>query len=141
MNTSGISAEQRDITKEMYNLFEILISLIVFHWPEYSVYICGSQFETTSLDEINSDFDWLLVDEEYPVVKDKSEAQQYPQCCLMVQDPSTSAGYVKLQFVVNGVPLYGNHKIRLPGTKPNMTGLDKDGRIVLQNIDPIQASQ
>ena len=51
---------------------------------------------------MKSDFDIVIVYENLPVVTDISDAQRYNQCFLMVKDPDTPAGYVKLQRVNNG---------------------------------------
>ena len=69
-----------------------------------SYYICGSQFEGTSLEDMNSDIDIVMVYEDCPVVTDISDAQQYARCFLTVQDPDTPAGYVKMQLVIHGNP-------------------------------------
>ena len=45
---------------------------------------------------MKSDIDIVIVKEDIPVVTHISDAQQYDTCFLMVQDPDTPAGYVKL---------------------------------------------
>ena len=64
-----------------------------------SSYTCANDFEGTSLTGMNYDLDKVTVMEDFPVVTDISDAQQYNKCLLMVQDPHTPAGYVKLQLV------------------------------------------
>ena len=74
--------------------------------PKLSTYICGSRFEGTSLADMRSDIDRIVVLEDLPVVTDISDAQQYNTCLLMVQNTDTPAGYVKLQLIINGNPQY-----------------------------------
>ena len=66
-------------------------------------YMFGSSFEGTTTHGLESDVDFVYVDEHCPVVTNISEAQHYQDCVLLVQDSITLPGYAKLQRVCYGV--------------------------------------
>ena len=101
-----------------------------------SSYICGSFFEGTTTGRMMPDIDCLLVRECQPVVTDISDAS-HNICHLMVQDLYTPPGYVKLQWVLNGVPLFLSSVHSLI----HETAYDKDFRAVLTGYHDIEDGQ
>ena len=94
-----------------------------------SAYICGSAYEGTTLVALNSDVGELIVPEHLSVITDIDAARQYPICFLMVQDSDTPAGYVKLQFVIEGVPQFQS-SCQASGLPVCYPVLDKRNRVV-----------
>ena len=114
LESIGASTEMRDSRCQAATSNEILLTMQYSNIYGYcssnasvrrSFYICGSVFEGTTIAEMMSDVDILVVKECQPVVTDISDASHH-DCHLMVQDLYTPPGYVKLQRVLNGVPLF-----------------------------------
>ena len=98
-----------------------------------SIYICGSAYEGTSLDGMESDIDCVLVSEDFPVVTDVLEAKNHPQCFLIVQDIDTPAGYVKFQQVIDGEPKFPSVQRVLTRSRippGSLLHIDKSNRVV-----------
>ena len=147
LESIGASTEMRDSRCQAATSNEILLTMSVQYSNIYgycssnasvhrSFYICGSTFEGTTIEEMMSDVDLLIVKECQPVVTDISDASHHDRL-LMVQDLYTPPGYVKLQCVLNGVPLF------LSSVRSCISGAayDKDFRAVLIDYHDIKDGQ
>ena len=103
----GASTSERDARIRVMTTSEIMHSISGdFKWKgvDYQThYVFGSSFEGTTTHGLQSDADIVTVNEHWPVVTNISEAQNYEDCVLLVQDSSTPPGYAKLQRVCYGV--------------------------------------
>ena len=100
----GVSMANRNMQKERAIATEIIESLVNRIVP---CYICGSQYEGTSLPNMGSDIDKVLVMEELEVITSLQDCPN--KSLLLIQEDLTPPGYCKLQLVLNGVPVYMYH--------------------------------
>ena len=103
MECYGVNIENRNMCMKMATTVEILGTLP--YLQHYSAYIFGSQYEGTMLPYILSDIDMVFVFNQPELVTNISQSRT-GNCLLLIQDNSTPAGYSKLQWVLNGVPLF-----------------------------------
>ena len=101
----GASVDMRNIWQETWATRDIIQTISCM--PEVSVFSFGSSREGTTTVDMNPDIDRVLVDNRFPVITDCSHVSG-EKCLLFVQDNDTHAGYVKLQLVCNGIPLFQN---------------------------------
>ncbi|CAC5366293.1 unnamed protein product [Mytilus coruscus] len=93
----GANDGYRKICYEKGITTEILNSLS----GKFTTYNVGSKIEGTVTPGVRSDTDGVLCDENYPVIEDITKADKNRICLLIVRDPESPAGYVKLQLVVS----------------------------------------
>ncbi|XP_045160626.2 uncharacterized protein LOC123525558 [Mercenaria mercenaria] len=92
-----------------------------------SFYELGSQVEATTTQELNSDYDHLLVQNTSNVIQDLSDWELGKANYLMIQDETVSPGYCLLQCLRDDAPLPLD-------SIPNKFGYrDSSGRILLRN--------
>ena len=104
LDDAGASVEVRNLMTQEYDAGEILETLICK--PKFSAHVFGSAYEGTQTRGMESDVDSVYVNEDIPVVtKVREDLRRI--CLLLVQDQDTPAGYAKLQFVENGIPVTG----------------------------------
>ena len=98
----GASTERRDMKTEIATIQEILGTLV--QQPYYSVYTFGSQYEGTATDAMRSDVDSVFIPTQMPPVATDINECKKPKGLLLV--PDIQPGYVRVQLVEQGRPLY-----------------------------------
>ena len=101
LEAAGVSLDNRKEQMEKCNFVEIINTIIKRESFESCFF--GSAYEGTALG-LDSDCDQVSIDRNLEVVTDISNTCD-KEGLLLVQDNDTPAGYAKLQFVGNGVPL------------------------------------
>lgn len=142
LEDTGLSVENRDLKKATTTAEEILHTVVLN--KDYSLRIFGSQMEGTYTLGMKSDHDQVCVLTDIPLICNISNPNP-PNCLLLVQDSQTPAGYAKLQYVQDGMPLFGenveNHSILQQVESYGMlqSKLDRKNRLVCSFEFPDEA--
>ena len=104
MEFIGTTVEKRNLVKNIKTTAEILRTIDCdLFWGVFANYVFGSQYEDTTLTEMGSDEDVVLVFNRLEVVTNIENDPEHS--LLLIEDDQTPAGYVKLQLMMNGIPL------------------------------------
>ena len=129
----GASEKLRELCLEAATKEEVIGTVLArLQGANFTCYIFGSSSEGTTTFGLLSDVDYLISQDILEVFQTRIEIQSTvskPDSLLLVSDPSSKPGYIKLQLVLNGVPQID--VVPDLGIPENELQLDNQGRVVI----------